>query len=258
MLTVASPGDLLVHRVARRSTGVFVPADWRFADPEDGTFGGRFDDPRGRYGIPPENRFRSIYCATSKVAALAETLAPLRPSLRLRQDILDTTDDDEDVEHVLDGTHDPADPSRGLITSDWRNLRQIGSARLDRSMQFADVTTAESFRELSEVVAPLLSRLGIPRIDLSSITGEQRLLTQECARYIYELDGEDGEPLFAGIRYISHLDGNWECWAIFDDRMRHHDEFSELSIFPDNPDLCEAARLLGLSIETFNGAFIRP
>ncbi len=46
-----------------RDFDVFAPPDWSWAQ-EDGTFGNRFDDP-GRYrGIPEEDRFRVVYCAT--------------------------------------------------------------------------------------------------------------------------------------------------------------------------------------------------
>ena len=46
-----------------RDFDVFALPDWSWAQ-EDGTFGNRFDDP-GRYrGIPEEDRFRVVYCAT--------------------------------------------------------------------------------------------------------------------------------------------------------------------------------------------------
>jgi hypothetical protein len=38
-----------------------------------------------------------------------------------------------------------------------------------------------------------------------SATGENQM----------SVDSPDGEPLFAGIRYASRVDGK-ECWAIFD------------------------------------------
>lgn len=40
-----------------------APPDWRFASP-DGTFDGRFDDPRGRHGVSPRDRYRVLYVAS--------------------------------------------------------------------------------------------------------------------------------------------------------------------------------------------------
>ena len=51
-----------VFRVTR-GFDVFTPPDWSWAQ-EDGTFGNRFDDPGKYRGIPEEDRFRMVYCAT--------------------------------------------------------------------------------------------------------------------------------------------------------------------------------------------------
>lgn len=61
-----------VFRVGR-APDAFALAPWEFANSEDGTFGGRYDDPAGQY--------RVLYVARSRVGAFVEKLAPLRPSL---------------------------------------------------------------------------------------------------------------------------------------------------------------------------------
>lgn len=48
-----------------------------------------------------------------------------------------------------------------------------------------------------------------------------REFTRVVARHFYEQLNEEGTPKFAGIRYISRHDSNWECWAVFADRMVH-------------------------------------
>ncbi|MGH2345042.1 MAG: RES domain-containing protein, partial [Chloroflexota bacterium] len=62
-----------VYRIGR-SPDPFAAPDWVYAQP-DGTFGGRFDDPSGRRGVPANQRFRVLYFATEPVDAFAEVLA---------------------------------------------------------------------------------------------------------------------------------------------------------------------------------------
>lgn len=64
------PGDQGVYRLAWQSSQVFAPPPWTYSDPDDGTFGNRFDDPTLENGNDANNRFRMIYCATDRVCAL--------------------------------------------------------------------------------------------------------------------------------------------------------------------------------------------
>lgn len=36
-------------------------------------------------------------------------------------------------------------------------------------------------------------------------------------KWAFEQRDGNGAPFFAGIRYLSRLDTNWECWAVFHD-----------------------------------------
>ncbi len=111
-------------------------------------------------------------------------------------------------------------------------------------------------------LAPLATRLGITDVDLGTVTGAQRRFTQDIARYVHQQVDVDGRPRFAGIRYPSRLNPEWECWAVFDDRIRHLPGWPNIpvSFFPDDPDLHSVARLFGLTIEIFPGQddVIRP
>jgi hypothetical protein len=78
---VGPPEGGRVFRVSR-GFDVFAPQDWSWAQ-EDGTFGNRFDDP-GKYGgMPEEDRFRMVYCATQRAGAFGETIARFRRNPRL-------------------------------------------------------------------------------------------------------------------------------------------------------------------------------
>ena len=55
---------------------------------------------------------------------------------------------------------------------------------LDPALRFVDIAAVDTMQHLRVALAPLLERLGVADIDLSSVTGPQRRLTQEIARYI--------------------------------------------------------------------------
>jgi hypothetical protein len=249
-----------VFRVAKRIHDPFEPKPWTLAD-ENGVFGDRFDDPRGN-AVPQEERFQVIYCATTRAGAIGETVARVRPQLdeipglaRVR----DTTDDPEPPNLHLFGLRDPVYPHRGVLLANWRLERQLYCTKLDRKMRFVDIASADSIQYLRRELAETASRLGLQDFDLSTVTGPMRDMTRECARSVYEMTDGDGTPLYAGIRYVSRLNPEWECWAIFHDRMIHRPGFPH-TISPDDPDLIAIAKLFGLSIEIFagSGQYLRP
>ncbi len=47
-------------------------------------------------------------------------------------------------------------------------------------------------------------------------------------------DGD--EPRYAGIRYVSRLGSQWECWAVFEDDER---DFEVIERLPINKDMSE-------------------
>src|SRR5690554_1703202 len=131
-----------VYRVARRGHRPFASPPWGYAL-EDGTFGNRFDDPSGKQGIPPQQRFRSIYCATQKAGAFGETLARYRSSISLIAKLRDLAEaegvDPDEVYDELNDVLDPQAPERGMLPVSWRLDRHVGVATLDPSLRFVDI-----------------------------------------------------------------------------------------------------------------------
>lgn len=263
MVTVPPPQSG-VYRFALGHFQPFAPPDWNYAH-DDGTFGNRFDDPSAEEGRPSEERFRTIYCATQRVAAFGETAARYRLDLNLLSK-LEAIDDDEAIEDALRGAVDsPLDPDdryHGMLTAEWRFRRRMGHTRLDPSLLFVDVSHVETMQYLRTALVPLAARFDITDIDLSSLTSQQRRFTQGVARYIYDQLDDAGRPRFAGIRYMSRLNSQWECWAVFDNRIRHMPGWPNVpaNVLADDPDLQDVARLFGLTIEMFPGQdhCIRP
>ena len=107
----------------------------------------------------------------------------------------------------------------------------------------------ETIHHLRAVCAAVAVDLGVPDIDVSTVTGPLRLITQTAARYFYEQVDDAGRPVHAGIRYMSRLNPAWECWAVFHDRMAHAPDPVVEPIRIDDPGLVESACLLDLLIE---------
>ncbi len=243
-LRAVPPPKSPIYRVGR-PLDPFDPPPWDKAG-EDGTFGNRFDDPGHLDGIPQEQRFRMIYCATQRTAVYGETLARFRPSLTLLEKLAEIEDDEPPQ----------LDMQPPVIPADWRVRRRLGKTRLVQALRFVDLADPHNLQVLRSVLASQAHELGLDDIDLSAVIGPHRTLTQHLARYVYEQVDENGLPLFAGIRYLSRLNADWECWAIFDTRMQHTPAMPE-SILPDDPGLIEVIELFGFNCETLHGALLR-
>ena len=241
-LIEVSPPEQGVYRIGWRSSAVFAPPSWDFADPNDGTFGNRFDDPGHEAGHSPEQQFRMVYCATERICTLMESCARFRQSLPF----LGAFTDDE-LSHLS-----------GVIPAEWRLEHVMGHTRLDSALRFVDIAAMSTMSHLRDVMAKDAFELGLEDFDLSVVTGPHRKLTQHIARHIHEQVDTEGRPRFAGIRYLSRFGDNKECWAVFDTRIKHGDVFIEQNILPDDDDLLSVARVFGLTIEVLDGHYLRP
>jgi hypothetical protein len=116
-------------------------------------------------------------------------------------------------------------------------------------LRFVDVDATQTLQVLRRELASVAAAVGLSDIDLGAVAGPNRLLTQEIARYVYEQHDPTGQPLYAGVRYLSRLNPEWELWAIFADRIKHSPREVTESIRVEDPVLLEAASLLSLKIE---------
>ncbi len=236
-LAVVGPPKGLIFRVAR-GLDPFEPPDWRYVG------GNRFDDPDcpEDEGGESEACYRVIYAATRRAGAYGETIARYRPDLGLLAGLHEIEDDE------------PLDPrlQPGVVPADYRLQRRLGKAILDPGLRFVDVHDGATVQALRPILAQVARDLGLPDVDLSTVMGPDRQLTKHAARHIYEQRDAEGRPLYAGIRYVSRLNPDWELWAIFADRLVHTADVPE-TIYPDDQGLIEAAQLLGVNIEILDG-----
>lgn len=243
-LAVVPPPESTISRIERRDVDPFSAVDWQFAN--GGTFNGRFDDPTRWDGTGSDERFRMIYATSNPAGCFAESIAQFRlpPGLRGQLDVaLDESNDRE-----------PVRANGGTVRASWRADRQIRTTVLARHLRFADLWDAASLNYLREALTPLLLALGFSDLDLGSMSGatpESRQFTRACAQHVYELTDRRGQPAFAGIRYRSRWGDQWECWAVYSDRLVHAPGSSPSfrGISESEPGLLAAAEVFGLRIE---------
>ncbi len=227
----------LLHRIGY-GPDPLAPPDWVRALP-DGTFGGRFDDPR-HPAVPAAQRYRVLYLATTPAGACGETIARWRPSLRTLA--------------AAPGLAGPG--NRGLVPRTWRDPRRLASAHVLSALPIVDVEDPDTAQLCRAVLAPLADALGLSDIDISVVTGPHRRLTQALAVMVYE-EGRPISPAYGGLRYVSRLNRDGECWALFIDRCVVLPQ-RVIPISDDDPSLHDAARILHLDIEADTGAIISP
>jgi hypothetical protein len=204
-----------VHRLARRPD-VWAWPDWAYAG-NDGSFGNRYDDPRGEY--------RVLYASRERVGAFVETLARFRPDPALIAALAEVDDAD-------DGALPP-----GTVPGEWLHDRAVGEAT--PAGYYAEVGASRSLAHLRE-------RLLLDDLDASAIRRRvPRSTTQAVSRLIFECRGDDGGPQFAGVSYGSRLGDDIHNWAIFEPTEVTG---SSEPLDEDDPDLALALALLGLTL----------
>lgn len=201
-----------------RKPNPWNPPDWSRAQP-DGTFGNRFDDPQGNY--------RVLYAATQRVSCFVETLARFRPDLSVIAELQAIAGEDD---------YGPL----GTVPSDWCEPRVMGEATVTGA--YADLYSASWVSYLRNALAPDCVALGLEDLDDSVLQqGEPRRLTQLASLKVNEA-GLDG------IYYRSRYGHDLENWALFEP-FEISSPAVPIAVRPDDVDLQEACRLLGLRIE---------
>ena len=159
--------------------------------------GHRFDSPLGNYGV--------LYFATRLEGCFGETLARFRPDVEL-------------VAVIRPDWRSLNFMAPGNIPADWRHRRlAVRATPADGSEAvFLDVESSATRAVLREELAPALVALGVDDLDVPTIRGGDRRVTRIVSFWAWSQRQDDGRPRYSGIRYVSRLSSDWECWAIFD------------------------------------------
>ncbi len=190
--------------------------------------GNRWDSPR----------FGTLYFSSSLEGCFGEILARLRPKPSLAELV---------AEEWRGSSMRVMGPEQ--ISRDWRDRR--AAVRVE-SPPYAclDVEALATRQFLEDRLALPLAQLNVPSLDVSDVRGRDRRVTQLIAEHVEQLTGEvNGEVVgaFAGIRYVSRVSSEWECWAV-------HESLEDLRVVESRPietsmpALRRAADRFGLTI----------
>lgn len=225
-MEIVTPPEAGIWRVGRTPDPITFPDPPRADDLDYPKAGNRFDSPT-------EN-FRVCYFATDLRACFGETLSRFRPNPDLAE-----------------AAREEGFMGVGEVPADWRNQRIAVQAscvpsELLPTIRFLDVEALKTRRELEGDLAPLLAYYGYSELDVPTVRGGDRRITRWIGKWAFERRNSDGAPIFAGIRYLSRLNTQWECWAVF-----HDVDIREISREPierGNPSLTAVAREFGLTV----------
>ena len=125
----------------------------------------------------------------------------------------------------------------GGVPADWRFRRTAVRVRVPTDAVFLDVESGITHDYLQSPLALGLSALGVTELDVATVRGRDRRVTRLISEWAYSATkpGTDNEPAYAGVRYLSRLDTNWECWAVFEDTELQEEEKHPITL--DMPDL---------------------
>lgn len=216
MTSAALHKSTQVYRVGRKPNP-WVPLDWAWASPEDGTFGNRFDDPKSRY--------RVLYAASQRLGCFVETLARFRvdPTLAAELASIQGVDDFYPV---------------GEVPAAWFGERLMGTATI--TGHYAEICRADWIARLEKKLLPYFKELGVREFTAATIqTTQPRRLTQLISRVVFE-EGYDG------IAYPSKYGHDLQNWAIFEPFRIANQTIDQIS--SNDPDALRALELLNLKV----------
>lgn len=226
---VAAP-DEGVWRVGRAPEPLVAPDPLPPSALDQRTTGNRFDSPTGAYTV--------LYFASSLDGCFGETLARFRPD-PVVQAVVSEEWAELGFMHV------------GDIPADWRQRRIAVHVRFPAEESFAagvrflDIESAETREVLRQKLAPSLAFYGFSDLDVATVRGGDRRITRWIGQWAYDQAKDDGTPMYAGIRYLSRLNSDWECWAVFNDVPI--EELNQRPILRTDDALLRIADLYGLT-----------
>ncbi|MFN0073349.1 MAG: hypothetical protein ACKVVP_17855 [Chloroflexota bacterium] len=106
--------------------------------------------------------------------------------------------------------------------------------------EWLDLRAIETREALRAELAKLLVELGLPDLDLSTVLGPWRRLTQAVARWA-------SDHGYAGVVYASRLDARLHCSAVFEGARFIAKDAPE-PVPPDDVDLVRALQVLGVAL----------
>ncbi len=104
-----------------------------------------------------------------------------------------------------------------MLPADWRDKRTAVSVKVADKRPFLDIEGMSTRTTLLANMASDLAALGVDHLDVPDIRGSDRRVSRAISEWVHRQRGSDNKRLYAGIRYASKLNSNWECWAVFEE-----------------------------------------
>ncbi len=197
--------------------------------------GNRWDDPDGSYS--------TLYCATTAECSFAETIARYREKKDLLEKIDKFLSGPADVEYDFEVTP-------GVVPEDYVANRTLGHADVEDNSNFVDVDHTDTHGVISKGIRPLLDTFDLASVNHNVVCSRDRRISRPIARCLYGCAQTTDYHNVFGIRYVSRLSDEWECWAMWEPTPLLLGTASEEPVTWDNTDLQNAAKKLGLSLPT--------
>ncbi|MDQ3896904.1 MAG: hypothetical protein M3326_06590 [Actinomycetota bacterium] len=136
--------------------------------------------------------------------------------------------------------------ARGSVPKDWWMRRTAVRVEVATDALFLDVEALSTRKFLQKELGAVLQLFGVDDLDVAAIRGRDRRVTRLISEWAWHQADPDGRPVFAGIRYLSRIETDWECWAVFDDvdivELERH------PILPTTPELIKTAEVYDLRV----------
>lgn len=219
------PAPTNVWRIARRPDPLSVRTPLPSSDLTKSGVGNRFDSPVASYGV--------LYFGKDLETCYAEVLARFRPDLRVIAEIKDEWKKRGFVE-------------LGSVPADWRFQRVAVRVTLQGSLPFLDLESPDTLEHLRVTLADRLVAFGYTDFDMGVVCGTDRRVTRLISQWAYDELDDDGRSLYGGIRYMSRVAPEYECWAAFEDCSI--EVLEELAISEEDPNLRKIAERYGLKV----------
>jgi hypothetical protein len=112
--------------------------------------------------------------------------------------------------------------------------------------RFLDVESAPTRTLLRRELGHLLAYYDYDDLDVATVRGGDRRITRWIGKWAFDQRDAAGQPVYAGVRYLSRLNSDWECWAVF--KYAQIDELERKPILRSDRDLAKVARLYDLTV----------
>lgn len=220
-----APAPRSIWRIGRRPDPLEIRPSLPASDLTRSGVGNRFDSPVAEYGV--------LYFGSDLETCYAETLARFRPDLEL-------------IAYVRDEWKKRGFVEAGCVPADWRHRRVAVRVNLLGSLPFLDLESPDTLEFLRIELADRLLAFGYTDFDMGVVCGSDRRVSRIISQWTYDEIDEDENPRYGGIRYMSRIAPEYECWACFEDCSI--EILEQRAISEDDPHLLKIAKRYGLKV----------